>query len=87
MAGYDTLELRPGAAVLLRPRIGGGYAAAAQCRTLAGAQRLADELNGVRCVHQDVVREAVRLLGLATNAGVAQAAELLRGALPPEEEA
>lgn len=81
---YSTVDLG-GRALVVRSRIGGGFTKVADCRTLSSAQRLVDELNGVRCVHVDVAREALRLLGLATNKGTAQAAELLRSAVGPEE--
>lgn len=89
MAGreyYDTVEVRPGVAMLLRRKVGGGFSAVGQCRSLAGAQRLADELNGVRTIHVSDIREALRLLGLGTNKDTAQAADLLRLAVGPEPE-
>ncbi len=83
---YSTVDLG-GRALVVRSRLGGGFTKVADCRTLSSAQRLVDELNEVRCVHIDVVREALRLLGLATNKSTAQAAELLRSAAGPEDDA
>ncbi len=82
---YSTVDLG-GRALLVRSRIGGGFSKVADCRTVSGAQRLVEELNGVRCVHVDDIREAIRLLGLGTAKGAAQAAELLRLAAGPEPE-
>lgn len=82
---YSTVDLG-GRALVVRSRIGGGFTKVADCRTLTSAQRLVDELNEVRSVHVNVVHEAIRLLGQATNKSVAQAAELLRSAAGPEDD-
>jgi hypothetical protein len=93
---YSTVDLG-GRALVVRSRIGGGFTKVADCRTLATAQRLVDDLN-VRIVPVNVVHEAIRLLGLATDdlatselvskelalVRVTQAAELLRDAVRPE---
>lgn len=82
---YTTVDLG-GRALLVRSQIGGGFTKVADCRSMVGASRLAQELNEVQCVHISVVREAVRLLGLATNKSTAEAAEMLRLAAGPEDE-
>ena len=81
---YSTVDLG-GRALVVRSRIGGGFTKVADCRTLTSAQRLVDELNEVRSVHVTVIHEAIRLLGHATDKSIAQAAELLRSAVGPEE--
>lgn len=82
---YTTVDLGS-RALLVRSQIGGGFSKVADCRSMAGASRLAQELNEVQCVHVSVVREAVRLLGLGTNKSTAEAAEMLRLAAGPEED-
>ena len=82
---YSTVDLG-GRALVVRSRIGGGFTKVADCRSLASAQRLVDELNEVRSVHINVVHEAIRLLGHATNQSIAQATQLLRDAAGPEED-
>ena len=83
---YSTVDLG-GRALVVRSRFSGGFTKVADCRTLSSAQRLVDELNEVRCVHVSVIHEAIRLLGHATNKSTAQAAELLRSAAGPEDDA
>lgn len=82
---YQVVDLG-GRALVARSRIGGGLAKVADCRTVASAQRLVDELNEVRSVHVNVIHEAIRLLGTATNKSIAQATQLLRDAAGPEED-
>ena len=82
---YSTVDLG-GRALVVRSRIGGGFTKVADCRSLASAQRLVDELNEVRSVHVNVIHEAIRLLGHATNKSIAQATQLLRDAAGPEED-
>jgi len=82
---YQVVDLG-GWAMLVRSRIGGGFSKVADCRTLSGAQRLVDELNGTRCVHIDVVREALALLDNDDSHSDNQAAELLRSVVGQPEE-